>query len=131
MAFSTQPELKTLVALNGVLQPLGYLVSQKTRVLDAIQAAADQPEATTPVGPTLMDYALPAMRKTAGPLCSTHAWLRPDDWNYAFRSHFDFVVHARLDGKQISLTSGCPWFVSTTPSCSVGSSFSCPLLGDL
>jgi hypothetical protein len=42
---------------------------------------------------------LPATRKSAGPLCSTHAWLRPGDWNYAFCSHFDFVVHEGLDGK--------------------------------
>lgn len=99
VAFSTQPELETLAALNGALQPLGYPVSQKTRVLDAVEAAAAQPAATTPVGPTLMDYFLPAMREVAGPFGSAHAWLRPGDWDYAFRSHFDFLVHEGVDGK--------------------------------
>lgn len=25
-----------------------------------------------------------------------HPWLRPGDWDYAFKAHFDFVVHAPL-----------------------------------
>ena len=43
MAFSYPPEVETLAALDGVLHPLGYHVSQQVRLMDAIEAAAENP----------------------------------------------------------------------------------------
>jgi hypothetical protein len=99
VAFSTTPEIRTFAALSGVLAPLGYFISQKARVLDCVRAAAENPEATTPVGATLADHVIPALRKAAGPLGPAHPWLQNGDWSYAFRAHFDFVVHERLVGE--------------------------------
>jgi hypothetical protein len=99
VAFSTHSEVGTFAALSGVLAPLGYCISQKARVLDCVRAAAENPEATTPVGTTLADYAIPALRKAAGRLGPVHPWLQDGDWSYAFRSHFDFVVHEQLEGE--------------------------------
>jgi hypothetical protein len=96
--FSTPPEVRTFAALHDVLAPLGYAISQKARVLDCIQAAAANPQATTPVGPTLGDVLVPALREVAGPFGPTHPWLHKGDWSYAFQAHFDFVVHERLAG---------------------------------
>jgi hypothetical protein len=99
MAFSTAPEVRTFAALNGALAPLGYSVSQKARVLDCVRAAAEYPEATRPVGPTLADQLIPALRAAAGPFGPTHPWLRPGDWRYAFAAHFDFVIHEGIVGE--------------------------------
>jgi hypothetical protein len=96
--FSTPPEVRTFAALHDVLAPLGYTISQKARVLDCVQAAAANPQATTPVGPTLGDVLVPALREAAGPFGPTHPWLHKGDWSYAFRAHFDFVVRERLAG---------------------------------
>jgi hypothetical protein len=71
-------------------------MSQKTRVLDAIEAAAAAPAATAAPGPSLGDLLIPALRDAAGPLGARHPWLRPGDWDFAFKSHFDFLVHAPL-----------------------------------
>ena len=95
MAFSTNSELRTLGALRRALDPLGYMISQKVRVLDAIEAVAAEP-AGPPIGPKLGEYLLPAMRAAAGPLHQGHPWLHPGDWRFAFCSHFDFVVHAPM-----------------------------------
>jgi hypothetical protein len=40
VAFSTRPESQTLAGLQAALAAHGYLVSQKARVLDVIEAAA-------------------------------------------------------------------------------------------
>jgi len=97
--FCTPPEVHTFAALSGVLAPLGYSISHKTRVLDCVRAAAEHPQATMPVGPTLGDFLVPALRQAAGRFGPTHPWLRAGDWSYAFRAHFDFVVHERLAGE--------------------------------
>lgn len=99
MAFSTPPEIDTFAALHAALVPEGYSISQKVRVLDCLRAAAENPAATRPVGPTLADHIFPALREVAGPFGRTHSWLRDGDWNYAFTAHFDFVVHERLDSE--------------------------------
>jgi hypothetical protein len=99
VAFSTPPEIQTFAALNGALAPLGYSVSQKTRVLDYVRAVAENPKATTPVGSSLADLIVPALRAVAGPFGPAHPWLQPDDWRYAFRAHFDFVIHEGLVGE--------------------------------
>jgi hypothetical protein len=36
------------------------------------------------------------MRAAAGPFNPSHPWLWWGDWDYAFKAHFDFVVHAPL-----------------------------------
>ncbi|HMC07849.1 MAG TPA: hypothetical protein VKL22_00810 [Actinomycetota bacterium] len=99
MAFSTSSEIQTLAALNRVLSPRGYQISQKARVLDVVEAAAASPEATTPSGSTLGDRLPPLLRAEAGPFRPTHPWLHPGDWDYAFKSHFDFIVHTPLGEK--------------------------------
>jgi hypothetical protein len=97
MAFNTRSELRTFAALQAALGPLGYSISQKVRVLDVVRAAAANPMATKPVGPSVADAFLPAIREAQGPFGPRHPWLREGDWSYAYRSHFDFVVHAPLD----------------------------------
>jgi hypothetical protein len=99
VAFSTPPEVQTFAALTGALAPLGYSVSQKARVLDYVRAAAENPKATLPVGSSLGDFLIPGLRATAGPFGPGHPWLRPSDWDYAFRAHFDFVVHEGIMGE--------------------------------
>lgn len=99
MCFSSAGEIKTLRDLKKVLAPLGYDVSQKSRVIDCVRAAAENPRATLSVGPTLGDALIPAMREVAGPFNRHHKWLRDGDWDFAFRSHFDFVVHDGVDGR--------------------------------
>ena len=99
MAFSSPPELDTLAALDEALHPLGYRISQQVRVLDAVRAAAADPKTTTVAGPRMLDCFLPAMRDVAGPFGKDHRWLRPGDWDYAFRSHFDFVVQEGLQSE--------------------------------
>jgi hypothetical protein len=98
MAFSSPPEIQTMRELKSVLAPLGYDVSQRVRLLDCVEAAARNPVATTPVGPLLDDFLIPAMREMAGPFNDKHPWLQPGDWSYAFVAHFDFVVHNSLEG---------------------------------
>lgn len=95
MGFSTRPEIQTLASLERALGDFGYLISQKTRVLDVIRAAAELPSAPTR-GPSMMDVIVPSLVAAAGPVGPQHPWLRPGDWDYAFKSHFDFVVHAPL-----------------------------------
>jgi hypothetical protein len=99
VAFSTPPEVQTFAALNGALAPLGYSVSQKTRVLDCVEAAGENPEATRLVGSSLADLIVPGLRAAAGPFGPAHPWLRPGDWSYAFRAHFDFVIHEGIVGE--------------------------------
>jgi Protein of unknown function (DUF2726) len=99
VAFSTPPEVQTFAALSGALAPLGYSVSQKARVLDCMRAAAENPKAARPVGSTLADLIVPGLRAAAGPFGPTHPWLRPGDWSYAFRAHFDFVIHEGIVGE--------------------------------
>jgi Protein of unknown function (DUF2726) len=99
VAFSTPPEVQTFAALNHALAPLGYSISQKARVLDCVRAAAENPKASTPVGSSLADWVIPALRELAGPFGPTHPWLEQGDWHYAFKAHFDFVVHERLDSQ--------------------------------
>jgi Protein of unknown function (DUF2726) len=99
VAFSTPPEVQTFAALSSALAPLGYSVSQKARVLDCVRAAAENPEATRSVGWSLADLIVPGLRAAAGPFGLTHPWLRPGDWSYAFRAHFDFVVHEGIVGE--------------------------------
>ena len=89
-------------AVREAVEPRGYTVSQKTRVLDAVRACADNPLATAQVGPSLGEMFLPVMREVAGPLVASHPWLEPGDLDYAFKSHFDFVVHA-----PVSEGTGC------------------------
>lgn len=96
MAFSTQSELVTFAELRKALGQGDYSVSQKVRVLDVVEAVAARPAETTPPGSSVLDVGLPAMREGAGCFGEMHPWLRPGDWSYAFRSHFDFVVHAPL-----------------------------------
>ncbi len=91
-----EPRCAPSLRSKGRWGPLGYSISQKVRVLDVVRAASDSPEITTPVGPSLGDMLMPALRADAGPFCQGHPWLRPGDWDYAFKSHFDFVVHAPL-----------------------------------
>jgi hypothetical protein len=93
---STQSEIRTFAELSRELVPLGYSISQNYRVIDAIRAAAPNPEATRPLGPSVADVFLPAIRESRGPLGPAHPWLRPGDWDYAFKSSFDFVVLAPL-----------------------------------
>jgi hypothetical protein len=95
-AFSSPPEVCTFEAFAGVLAPLGYSISQKVRAIDCVRAAAENPRTTTPVGSALADVLLPALRQQAGPFGPAHPWLQASDWGYAFRAHFDFVVHDRL-----------------------------------
>jgi Protein of unknown function (DUF2726) len=99
VAFSTPPKVQTFVALNHALAPLGYSISQKARVLDCVRAAAENPRASTPVGSSLADWVIPALRELAGPFGPAHPWLEEGDWRYAFKAHFDFVVHEKLDGQ--------------------------------
>jgi hypothetical protein len=99
VAFSTPPEVQTFAALNDALAPLGYSISQKVRVLDCVRAAAENPKASTPVGPSLADVMVPALREMAGSFGPAHPWLEGGDWHYAFSAHFDFVVHEKLDGE--------------------------------
>jgi hypothetical protein len=99
VAFSTPSEVQTFAALSGALAPLGYSVSQKARVLDCVEAAGETPKATRPIGSSLADQLIPAFRAVAGPLRPTHPWLRPGDWSYAFRAHFDFVIHEGIVGQ--------------------------------
>ncbi len=96
VGFSTQAEIRTFAALQRALSAHGYLISQKTRVLDAVEAAAANPAATAVAGPSLGELVIPAMRAAGGPFGPQHPWLRYGDWDYAFRAHFDFVVHAPL-----------------------------------
>jgi Protein of unknown function (DUF2726) len=74
-------------------------VSQKTRVLDCVRAAAENPKVSTPVGSSLADFTILGLRELAGPFGPAHPWLEQGDWGYAFRAHFDFVVHEKLDGQ--------------------------------
>ncbi len=102
--FSTPPEVRTFAALHDALAPLGYTVSQKARVLDCVQAAAANPQATTPVGPTLGDALVPALREAAGPFGPAHPWLHKGDWSHAFRGERQQLVshepvHARPAGE--------------------------------
>jgi Protein of unknown function (DUF2726) len=99
VAFSTPPEVQTFAALNQALAPLGYSISQKTRVLDCVRAAAENPKASTPVGSSLADWVIPGLRELASPFGPAHPWLEEGDWNYAFKAHFDFVVHEKLDSQ--------------------------------
>ncbi len=96
MSYSTQAEIRTFAALQRALAAHGYLTSQKARVLDVVRAAAAAPATTVTPGPALGDVLVPALREAAGPFDHRHPWLRPGDWNFAFKSHFDFVVHAPL-----------------------------------
>jgi hypothetical protein len=88
------PSFSPCLIWRQELDPLGYLISMKSRVLDVIEAAAENPAATAPVGASVGAMFLPAIREAAGPLGPKLLWLRPGDWDFAFRSHFDFVVHA-------------------------------------
>jgi Protein of unknown function (DUF2726) len=99
VAFSTPPEVQTFAALNQALTRLGYSISQKVRVLDCVRAAAENPKASTPVGSSLADWVIPGLRELAGPFGPVHPWLKEGDWGYAFKAHFDFVVHDKLDGR--------------------------------
>ncbi|MHB1534504.1 MAG: DUF2726 domain-containing protein [Acidimicrobiales bacterium] len=99
MAFSTRPEILTLAALQAALAEHGYLVSQKSRVLDVVEAAAANPDATLTKGPSIGAQIIPALRSAAGPLGPHHPWLERGDWDYAFKAHFDFVVHAPLSDR--------------------------------
>jgi hypothetical protein len=65
MAFATRAEVMTLADLNRSLAPMGYLVSQQVRVLKAVTDAAELPEVTVPVGPSVIDMGLPEMRRAA------------------------------------------------------------------
>lgn len=96
VGFSTQTEIRTFAALQHALAAHGYLISQKARVLDVIEAAATNPAATLTAGPSLGELVIPALREAAGPLGPHHPWLRTGDWDYAFKAHFDFVVHVPL-----------------------------------
>lgn len=96
VGFSTPTEIQTFAELDRALGKIGYRISQKTRVLDAIEAAAANPSATTTAGPSLADVLIPRLREAAGPLGEGHPWLVRGDWSYAFKAHFDFVVHAPL-----------------------------------
>ena len=92
MPFSTPPEVETLAALDEVLHPLGFHVSQQVRVLDVIRAVADNPSATVSPGPTLGDFLPACPASVSGPLRRDHPWLEPDDWRYATQAHFDFLI---------------------------------------
>jgi hypothetical protein len=96
---STRSEIRTFAELSHELAPLGYSISQNYRVIDAIRAAAANPQATRPLGPSVADAFLPAIRESLGPLGPRHPWLRPGDWDFAFKSSFDFVVLAPLGGR--------------------------------
>lgn len=93
---TTGSEIQTFAALQKALGRHGYNISHGPRVLDVIRSAAATPAATRPAGTSLGDVFIPAMREAAGPFGPNHAWLRPGDWDYAFKSHFDFVVQAPL-----------------------------------
>jgi Protein of unknown function (DUF2726) len=99
VAFSTPPEVQTFAALNRALAPFGYSISQKTRVLDCVRAVAENPKASTPIGSSLADVIIPSLRELAGPFGRAHPWLEEGDWDYAFKAHFDFVVHEKLDSQ--------------------------------
>jgi hypothetical protein len=62
MAFGSQPEVETCRPRRR-LHPLGYYVSQHVKVMDAIEAAADNPKVTASPGPTLGDFLVPALRR--------------------------------------------------------------------
>lgn len=96
MAFSTRTEIGTFAALQRALAARGYHISQKARVLDVIEASGPNPAATVTAGPSLGDMVIPALRDAAGPLGPHHRWLCSGDWDYAYKAHFDFVVHAPL-----------------------------------
>lgn len=72
VAFSTRPEMQTLAGPQAALSAHGYLVSQKTRVLDVIEAAATNPEATAVRGASIRDQPMPALRAAAGLLNAGH-----------------------------------------------------------
>ena len=99
VAFSSDPEIRTLAALQAALGRYGYFVSQKSRLLDVVEAAAANPVASTVPGPSIGDELIPGLRAAAGPFSPQHPWLRPGDWDYAFKAHFDFVVHAPLSDR--------------------------------
>ena len=81
--------------LHDALVLLGYGVSQKSRVLDCVEAAAADPGASK-VGPlTLADALTEEFLANAGPFGPDHTWLRSGDWGRAFKMHFDFVVNER------------------------------------
>ena len=52
-----------LAALDDGSIPLPYYVSQHVKVMDAIEAAADNPKVTASPGPTLGDFLVPALRR--------------------------------------------------------------------
>jgi hypothetical protein len=62
MPFGSQPEVETCRPRRR-LHPLGYYVSQHVKVMDAIEAAADNPKVTASPGPTLGDFLVPALRR--------------------------------------------------------------------
>jgi hypothetical protein len=47
----------------------------------------------------MADWVIPALRELAGPFGPAHPWLEEGDWGFAFKAHFDFVVHEKLDGQ--------------------------------
>jgi hypothetical protein len=62
MPFGSQPEVETCRPRRR-LHPLGYYVLQHVKVMDAIEAAADNPKVTASPGPTLGDFLVPALRR--------------------------------------------------------------------
>jgi hypothetical protein len=95
--FSSAYEIETLRELTACLAPLGYSVSQQTRLIDVLEAVAARPAETLVLGPTAMDALLPAIRAQKGQLGPRHPWLRNGDWSWAMTSHLDFVVLTGLD----------------------------------
>lgn len=93
-AMPNESELRTFAELHKALNDRGYFISQKVRVLDAVEEAAKRPEATAVQTAAIGTELLTLWRQAAGPFGEHHPWLEAGDWSYAFRSHFDFVVHA-------------------------------------
>jgi len=81
VAFSSDPEIRTLAALQAALGRYGYFVSQKSRLLDVVEAAAANPAASAVPGPSIGDELIPGLRAAAGPFGPQHPWLRPGDWD--------------------------------------------------
>lgn len=102
--FENGSEQQTLVGLEKGLQAAGYRINMKTRVLDVVRPAAKSPVSNVmPDVQNGLDTWLRMGRIYTGEFNQYHPWLEEGDWNYAFKAHFDFVVHAPMtEGGQLT-----------------------------
>lgn len=86
---ASRSEVLTQNELEKALVDQPYRISREKRCLDALRQFVD--DGSTHI-PGAGDHLLAGLRAHSGPLSAAHPWLEPGDWDYAFKSHFDFVV---------------------------------------